>query len=137
MKQATALRKSSSVLCVEDEVELREDMVEELEDAGFTVIGVDCAENALKILKSESFSLIICDIRLPGISGIDLLKQVRKHEGNVKIPFIVMSAYDDPPLRCSLKKNGASGFLVKPVDYETIVEDILALIAGTMPSQPL
>lgn len=130
MKQAIAARKAISVLCIEDEADLRDDMVEELEYAGFTVRGVDCAEAAMKILKSEIYSIIICDIRLPGISGLELLKHVRAQlEYNVNIPFIVMSAYDDPPLRYSLTAHGASSFLVKPVEYETIIKDILALLS--------
>lgn len=132
MSGPSAARHSITVLCIEDEEELRLDLVEELQDAGFLVTGVDSAEAGLELLSAQAFSIILCDIRLPGLSGLDVLKQVRqKHSDHSLVPFIVLSAYDDPPLRCSLRSHGASAFLIKPVDYRNVVDQILALAGLT------
>lgn len=130
MNQPSTARESITVLCIEDEEELRCDLVEELRDAGFTVTGVESAEAGLEILSSQTVSIIICDIRLPGLSGLDVLKHVRQQQSDPDhTPFIVLSAYDDQPLRCSLRSHGATAFLVKPVDYQALIAQILALAA--------
>lgn len=132
MTNLVGLRHEICVLCIEDEEELRLDLVEELEDTGFAVTGVESGEAALELLQRETFSVILCDIRLPGMSGIDLVKWIRQEQNQRShIPVIVLSAYDDEPLRCSLRSNGVSVFLVKPVEYEAVIDHVLALVSPT------
>lgn len=130
MSKPPAGCRNITVLCIEDEAELRLDLMEELQDAGFTVMGADSAEAGLALLRAQTFSIILCDIRLPGLSGLDLLKQLQQQQSNdSRVPFIVLSAYDDQALRCSLRLHGASAFLVKPVDYQALIEQILTVVS--------
>lgn len=126
-----ARRQGISVLCIEDEEELRLDLMEELEDAGFTVTGADSGESGLNLLAVNTFTIVLCDVRLPGISGIDVLTSIRQPMArNDVTPFVVLSAYDDQLLRRKLEAAGASAFLVKPVDYRHLIRQILVLVGA-------
>ena len=128
MASHTPSRRGVPVLCIEDEEELRLDLVEELEDAGFAVDAAATGEAGLELFAAGSYALILCDIRLPGMSGIDVLSKVRAAPDRSATPFIVMSAYNDLPLRHDLAGACMSAFLVKPVDYQDLLQQILSLL---------
>lgn len=134
MKQGPPPAVAISVLCIEDEDELRLDMLEELEAAGFAATGVASGEQALLQLSAQAYSIVLSDIRLPGMSGLDVLANIRKAQSaSSTIPFVILSAYDDVHLRESLAVSRATAFLVKPVDYDDLIDTIQAL---TRPKPP-
>jgi DNA-binding NtrC family response regulator len=104
------------VLVVEDEPALRQLLSEELSDDDLDVTAVAGAEPALEHLESEPVDLVISDLRLPGMDGIELLRQTRAR--SARPAFIVVTAFGtiDQAVRCL--KEGADDFLTKPLDLD-------------------
>jgi CheY-like chemotaxis protein len=72
------------------------------------------AESALALIQREQFDLIISDFMLPGISGVDLVSQIRRNPQGKDIPIIMMSAHNNYAMAGRCKEAGANAFLRKP-----------------------
>lgn len=128
--------RKGSILIVEDDKKLLDSYCEYIRNDGWTVRGVDSAEESLKILSEDVFFAIVCDLKLKGsMSGIDLLKALRERGDNT--PFIVITAFGDIPTAVLSMKLGAKDFLMKgdfsldeltakirSLEYETTAEPI-------------
>ncbi len=115
------------ILCVEDERELRRDIVDELSEAGYAVIEAGDGEQALEMLETTRPDLILCDIAMPGISGYDVLEAERaKGSEHADIPFVFLSAYADARHVVEGKQLGADDYLVKPIDYDLLLSTVQA-----------
>jgi DNA-binding NarL/FixJ family response regulator len=114
-----------SILCVEDEPDLRRDIAEELSEAGYAVLEASDGRQALDLLESASPDLILCDISMPGLSGYDVLHTVRaKGPDHAETPFVFLSALGDPREIVEGKRLGADDYLVKPIDYDLLLATV-------------
>jgi CheY-like chemotaxis protein len=104
----------ANVLVVDDHPDLSDIVSELLEMQGHRVRVCMDAEAALEALDSECPDAVIADERLPGISGLELLRKIRKHPRLAKIPVIICSADDTP--RAAAKQSGATDFWLKGSD---------------------
>ncbi len=112
------------ILIVDDDTNLLDLMVETLQAIGYQAVGVPDGINALDILKSESFDLMISDIKMPGLDGIGLLKKVRRYYP--KLPVLFITGYSTAEM---IGRASADGFLAKPFrisHIEELIEDTLA-----------
>ncbi len=99
-----------------------------LESAAFKAQTYESAEAFLVDETVASSDCIITDIRMPGLSGLDLLERMRLQ--GLNIPVIVVSAYDDDYTRQRAFKLGARAFFCKPVDDQTLVDSIYGVMEG-------
>ena len=76
-------------------------------------------EQALRHLEEQSFSLVITDVRMPGLSGMDLLKAVRKSFPQISI--LIITAFGTVQSAVEAMKAGAYDYITKPIDYEELV----------------
>lgn len=106
------------LLIVEDEDTLRESLTRVFTREGYQVVAVNSAEPALELFEEGSFDLIITDIILPGISGIELLKRVK--EAAPEQVVIIMTAYASLETAVETLRSGAYDYIVKPVIHEEI-----------------
>ncbi len=104
------------LLLVEDKAELRQMLKLALEKAGFRVSEAADGTEAARLIHSQPFSIVLTDLKLPGCSGIDLLKQVQ--EVDPAIPVVVMTAYGSVDEAVRAMKEGAYDFIQKPVELE-------------------
>jgi two-component system response regulator PilR (NtrC family) len=104
------------LLLVEDEDTLCESLQRVFIAEGYEVDRADSAESAFKLLKGTSYDLIITDIILPGISGIELLTKYRKENPSQKV--IIITAYASLTTAVEAIKAGASDFIVKPLMHD-------------------
>jgi len=105
-----------------------------LEKAGHQVWSVDNGEEVLNAIEEGSYDAVITDLHMPGVSGLDVLKQARVMEAGRRItPFIVFSADATEQARKVATAAGAAGFLTKPVVVSRLL-DVLADIAQGEPS---
>ncbi len=104
------------LLLVEDEDTLCESLQRVFIAEGYEVDRADSAEAAFKLLSSKSYDLIITDIILPGISGIELLTRYRRDNPSQKV--IVITAYASLTTAVEAIKAGASDFIVKPLMHD-------------------
>ncbi len=105
------------ILAVEDEKNIRESLEESLSN-DYEVSAAASGEEALKLIKEQSFGLMITDIRMPGMSGIDLLKEFRKLQPGT--PVIVITAFSSIQNAVEAMKAGASEYVPKPFSLEEI-----------------
>ncbi|MFV0437110.1 MAG: sigma-54-dependent transcriptional regulator [Desulfopila sp.] len=107
-----------SILIVEDEKILRISLTDALKEEGYTVLAVNDAEKALSALQQSDFSLIITDIRLPGINGMDLLRQ--SMQSSPSTPVIVMTGYGNIKDAVESMRIGAFNYITKPFNLDDI-----------------
>ncbi len=115
----------AKVLCIEDEADLRSDIVEELEDAGYQVFQAVDGEDGLRAILHVKPDLVLSDITMPNMDGFELLRELRaKHRDMADMPFIFLSALADRVDEIEGVKLGADDYLKKPVDYEIMLTRI-------------
>lgn len=115
------------ILVVDDEPIVRESIRDWLKDAGYNVITAETGEEALKLLDKHDISVLVIDVRLPGRTGISVLKDVKVKKPEIK--SIVITAYPSEELSEEAKKQGAVDYLVKPInpdDLEKLIRDTLS-----------
>lgn len=113
------------ILCIEDEIDLREVLAEELRDAGYQVIEAADGQEALVALQSIRPDLILCDILMPRMSGYQFLQHFREqHPELLAVPFIFLSALDQVEQIVNGKHAGADDYLVKPVNFDLMLATI-------------
>ena len=117
---------SSPILIVEDDAAILELLEEELQEAGYRTLGVASAEEALATMSHSDVALVISDVRLPGISGMDLLEQLRG-QGS-QLGFIVITAFGTIDQAVEALKIGADDFLTKPLDLEGVREAVYRVL---------
>jgi two-component system nitrogen regulation response regulator NtrX len=118
----------SSILVVDDEQGIRQVLQDVLGDEGHQVVTVEDGFQALEILEKEAVDLVILDVWLPNMGGIDVLKRVRK--GWPDIEVVVISGHANINMAVQAVKIGAFDFLEKPLSLDktiTVVENALKL----------
>jgi two-component system response regulator AtoC len=105
-------------LVVDDERKMRRILQMLLEKMGIESIAADTAEEALAMLAAERVDLVLSDLRLPGLSGIDLLARVRETEP--ELAFIVLTAFGSVETAVEAMKRGASDYVLKPFDLDAL-----------------
>jgi two-component system cell cycle response regulator len=106
------------VLIVDDDVAVRSTMNEYLLYAGYHSDSVSCAEEAIELLRKKSFHVVITDIILPAMGGLDLTKIIKKNQDT---DVIVMTGYSDDYSYEEAINIGASDFVIKPVRLEELL----------------
>lgn len=115
-------KKSYRILIVDDETLVCWSLSRALQEEGYEVFTVETAEEALHLLKKNGFSLVITDLRLPRITGMDLVRQVKKFYPQCKV--LMISAFGTPQTRDEALKEGALKFIDKPFDIRDIKESV-------------
>jgi len=109
---------SFRILVVDDEAAQRSVLSRFLESEGYIVDQAESAEKALRQLENESVDLIISDMKMTGMSGLELLKQIR--EKDPLIPFLMITAFSNVSDAVDVLKSGASDYLTKPVNLSEL-----------------
>ena len=110
------------VLLVEDSATMRSFVVAALEAEGFAVTTTATGFEALKILPRSRFDLIITDINMPDITGLELIRFVRESPIHSRVPLVIISTDGAERDRDRGMKLGADAYLVKPFAPETLIE---------------
>lgn len=116
------------ILIVDDEPAYRQIYSDTLTEVGFDCLEAETAEEALRIINSCKPAMIISDVKMPGMSGLDFLKSVK--QSYPEMPFLLVTAYADLKDAVSSLKLGAIDYLVKPVDLAELrsaVKDALGV----------
>ena len=112
---------SGRVYVIDDDAAMRDSLDFLLGSAGFNVRLFDSAQIFLNELPDLAFGCVVTDIRMPGIDGIELLRQLNTGTGARKLPVIVMTGHGDVPLAVEAMKLGALDFLEKPFEDDRLV----------------
>src|SRR5947207_12667841 len=107
------IRKTPTVLIVEDDAENRAAMVNVLEGAEYTVRGTDNGQQALDIINEEDIDILVTDLRLPIMDGVELLKRAKAVEQDIEV--IMITGHGTVEIAVEAIKEGAYDFITKPV----------------------
>ena len=102
----------SAILIVEDEAKMRRLLELNLGDDGFTTFSAGDAETGLKLLREHAIDLIVTDLKLPGMNGLEFLQTVKRQ--NAALPVVVMTAFGSVETAVEAMKAGASDYVLKP-----------------------
>lgn len=116
------------VLIVDDEEMAIKLLEHELTNAGYEVISSTDGREALEILKNEEPGLVISDIMMPFMSGLELLEVIKSE--NKKTPVILISALDDVEVIQTAIGMGADDFVIKPVNMHELILRITKVLAN-------
>ncbi|MDD5674792.1 MAG: response regulator [Chitinivibrionales bacterium] len=117
---------NKSVLLVDDEEAIREPIAAMLRADGFTVMECSEGKHALEELRRHSYGLLITDVLMPVMNGIELLHAVRKHDHALEA--IVLSSHATEATREKLKRMGVFGFLEKPFCKDKLIDMALKAV---------
>lgn len=116
------------VAVIDDDDSYRVAVERLLKSAGFAVQSFGSAEDFLNSGHQQETGCLISDIRMPGMSGLDL--QARLNSDHCPIPTVFITAHDDEKMRLQAMRSGAVKFLTKPFDGETLLESVRAALKG-------
>lgn len=114
------------ILIVDDEAIVRESIGDWLKNAGYQVETAESGEETLEMMEKQDFSVVILDIRLPGMTGMQVLREVKTKWPKIK--SIIITAYPTASTANESKKLGAVDYLIKPVapdDLEKLIRETL------------
>ena len=112
------------ILLVDDEESIHILYREELEELGYEVHSAMSGEEALKILHTLNPALVILDIQMPGMNGIDVLRKIK--EQDPKLPVILSSAYQE--YKQNLSSWASDDFIVKSADMRELIASVRRLL---------
>lgn len=110
------------ILIVDDNETLRFTLTELLEESGFDCKAVEDGSEALNEVRKHSYGLVILDMRLPGMSGFEILKKIK--EKDKTLPVIMLTAFGEIKTAVEAMKLGAQDFITKPFDNDAMILSI-------------
>ncbi len=108
-----------SILYVDDEETLRMLVPNQLNMEGFTVDTADDGDTAVEMMTKKFYDVLLLDIRMPRMNGIEVLKHVK--EKKITSRVIMLTGVDDLTVALEAVKNGANDYITKPYDLKTLV----------------
>jgi CheY-like chemotaxis protein len=106
-----------------------------LEAEGFAVAAAESAEQARTALSARTPDLILMDIQLPGMDGLDFTRELKADQRTSKIPVIALTAHSMPLQERAARAAGCAGFIPKPWIPEELTRDIRTFLSGTEKDQ--
>ena len=107
------------VLIVDDERNMCITLADILRDEGYDVDWAQTGEEAVALCMENAHDVILLDVRMPGMDGVETFRRIRRHRAGVRV--ILMSAYGTDDLKRTALDEGAVAFLAKPLALETVV----------------
>jgi CheY-like chemotaxis protein len=129
-RRKTASAKKKRILLVDDEPEVLEVFSALLREVGYEV---EAAENALAAIAAvvrAAPDLILADIRMPIVGGMDLARELKAHIDSRQIPVVAFTGYDSPKMRKAALKAGYDDYLAKPTDPGPFLDKIERLLGA-------
>jgi two-component system, NtrC family, response regulator HydG len=111
---------AAKILIVDDEKNMRKTLSDILCDEGYTVATAATGEEAVEKCAQERFDIILMDVRMPGINGVEAFRKIRRHQEGVRV--ILMSAFSLEDLKRAALDEGVIAFLSKPLDLRSTIQ---------------
>lgn len=115
---------TTQILVVDDERHMLRLTSYVLESAGYEVLAASDARQALGFLETESPALALCDIAMPGIDGLELLRTIRANPRTADLPVIMLTARGEEKDRLQAAEAGANGYLTKPFSSAEVLGEV-------------
>jgi DNA-binding response OmpR family regulator len=119
---------SGHILIIDDEAVLRQTLARVLQQAGFEVTTAENGEQGLDFLKTTDFDMLFMDLRMPGLTGLEVLKLI--HANYPSLPVVLFTAQPDLSSAVEALRNGATDYLLKPLKPQAIIERAQTILAN-------
>jgi CheY-like chemotaxis protein len=119
-----------TVLLVEDSDAIRDAFTILLEDAGYTVLGAGTGEDALRLAAERLPDLMLLDMGLPDMTGLDVVRQVKAAPETAGIAVVAVTGRDEASDRRACLAAGCAAYIVKPVNTQKLVRDLPGFMAA-------
>ena len=120
------------ILIIEDDLDIRDILKLQLEQGGHQVIEAKDGQEGIDLMKQGSnllqVGLIITDIRMPKVNGVEAIDYIKSNAPS--IPIMVITGYPDTDLAVNLLQRGVKDYLVKPVEKETLLSKVSAILSS-------
>jgi CheY-like chemotaxis protein len=113
-----------TVLLVEDSDAIRDAFTILLEDAGYTVLGAGTGEDALRLAAERVPDLVLLDMGLPDMTGLDVVRQIKADASTAGIAVVAVTGRDEEADRRACLAAGCAAYIVKPVNTQKLVRDL-------------
>jgi DNA-binding response OmpR family regulator len=127
MEHSKDSHRNGKILIIEDDDEMRALLRDVIEEEGYKIDSVNNGSEAFRKLVKETFDLIITDIRMPGLTGLDILPGMRKLQPEASI--IVITAFGSEEIQRKAFERGANAYLEKPIHFQnlrTLIHDMFS-----------
>ena len=118
------------ILTVDDAASMRSVVAFALASAGHEVIGADDGMAALGVLKTRHVDLVITDVNMPRMDGIEFTRQARRIPQLQRVPILLLTTESDPAVKTRGREAGATGWLVKPFRQEQLLAVVGKVLAA-------
>ena len=115
---------SKVILTADDSASIRQMVTFTLTNAGYEVIEAIDGEDALQKAEGRSVDMVITDLNMPNIDGIELIKRLRAHSEHKFVPIVLLSTESQEEKKMEGRKAGATGWIVKPFRPEQLISVI-------------
>lgn len=111
-----------TILIVDDSVTIRQQVSLTLKTAGYEVVeACDGLEGVDALKKSTAFGMVLCDLNMPRMSGLELLETIKSEMSGLPVPVVMLTTDGSPELIARAKRAGAKGWIVKPFQPDLLL----------------
>ena len=125
--------KPRTILVVDDDESLRRVTQLQLEEAGYRVLTTSNGAEAMSVVEEETPALVITDLKMPGLLGLDLLNKIRQSHPQTTV--LMITAFGTVQTAVEAMKAGAYDYITKPIDYEELVGCVAKTILPAKPNR--
>lgn len=118
----------AKILLVDDSSAIAQVVVPALKQAGYAALHASDANKGFALLKRERIDLLILDIAMPGISGLQMLQLLKQDAATARLPVIMLTVHDDERLKLRSLKGGADDYVTKPFSGPELLARVEALL---------
>jgi len=111
-----------NILAIDDSASMREILQAALVVAGYDVTLATDGDEGLEHALARHFDLVLTDLHMPRMSGLDLIRKLRANPSYLETPILVLTTESDETFKVALRDAGATGWMEKPVDPEVLVD---------------
>lgn len=120
--------KAKKILVVDDNDENRDILQRRLERAGYSIVSVSEGRAALSALQSDQYDLVILDIHMPIMDGVETLKRIKADKTTSAIPVIMLTALEDRNIVLECMRGGACSYITKPYNMKEVEQRIISCL---------
>ncbi len=121
-----------TVLAIDDALTMRKLVSFTLRTAGLDVVEAPDGADAIELLKTRTFDLIITDVNMPKLNGIEFTRQARQLPNGKTVPILMLTTESDAEKKALARAAGASGWIVKPFQQEQLLAVVSKVLPGAI-----
>lgn len=121
---------TKKILIVDDSATIRQQVGLALRHAGYTTAEAADGVQGLEVLEEGGFDLVICDVNMPRMNGLEMLEALKRNPNHSALPVVMLTTEGQPALVGRAKKGGAKGWIVKPFKPELMIAAVRKLAGG-------